>query len=49
MSNFDHCPTPDNDDEEEGQEEIAAVEDPFLSLTGTNEQYVPRTNINVFP
>jgi hypothetical protein len=51
MSNFAHCPTPDNDDEEDEvqEEEAAATEDPFLSLTGTEEQYASSRSINVCP
>jgi hypothetical protein len=52
MSNFAHCPTPDNDDEEEEvqedvQEETEAPEDPFLGLTGTEEYYATSQDINV--
>jgi len=51
MSNFAHCPTPDNDDEEEVQEDVqeetAAPEDPFLGLTGTEEYYATSQDINV--
>ena len=48
--NFAHCPTPDNDTEEdEVQEEVDAPEDPFLTLTGTDEQYASSRSINVCP
>ena len=53
MSNFAHCPTPDNDDEEEEvqedvqEEETEAPEDPFLGLTGTEEHYATSQDINV--
>ena len=52
MSNFAHCPTPDNDEEEEVQEDVkeeetAAPEDPFLCLTGTEEYYATNQDINV--
>ena len=50
MSNFAHCPTPDNDEEVQEdvqEEETAAPEDPFLCLTGTEEYNATSQDINV--
>ena len=48
MSNFAQCPTPDNDDEEEVQEENDGVEEGYLDFKD-EEEYSPRMNINVSP
>lgn len=46
--NFAHCPTPDNDTEgEEVQDEDTEQADPFLTLSGTEEQYSLSRSINV--
>jgi hypothetical protein len=47
MSNFAHCPTPDNDDDEEMQEEGNGLEEAYLEFKGEEEEYAPRTSINV--
>ena len=45
MSNFAHCPTPDNEEEE--VQEINGVEGAYTDFKGEEEEYSSRTNINV--